>query len=304
MAFDPGCGIESRIVKAMADSIRHRGPDDEGLYDGGQAVLGHRRLSIIDLAGGHQPMANEDGTVWIVFNGEIYNFQELRGELVARGHRFRTHSDTEVIVHLYEEYGADCVTRLRGMFAFAIWDERSRTLLLARDRVGIKPLYYTVLDGQLLFASEIKALLRHPGVERRVNAPAIDSFLLHLYGPGEETALAGIYRLLPGHHLVAKDGRMSVTRYWDLRFPDQPMQGTEDEIARDLVALLKDTVREHMISDVPVGVLLSGGVDSTAMLGFAVEETRQAVKTFTVGFLRPGNHGRTALCPDRRAALR
>jgi asparagine synthase (glutamine-hydrolysing) len=288
MAFDPGRGIEPRIVKAMADAIRHRGPDDEGLYDGGQAVLGHRRLSIIDLAGGHQPIANEDGTAWIVFNGEIYNFQELRGELVARGHRFQTHSDTEVIVHLYEEYGADCVTRLRGMFAFAIWDERTRTLLLARDRVGIKPLYHTVLDGQLLFASEIKALLRHPGVVRRVNASAVDSFLMHLYGAGEETAVAGIYRLLPGHHLVAKDGRMSVTRYWDLRFPDQLMLGTEEEVARDLVVLLKDTVREHMISDVPVGVLLSGGVDSTAMLSFAVEETRQAVKTFTVGFSSQG----------------
>jgi asparagine synthase (glutamine-hydrolysing) len=288
VAFDRGRTVEPRIVKAMADSIRHRGPDDEGLYAGGQAVLGHRRLSIIDLATGHQPIANEDGTVWIVFNGEIYNYRELQRELLAKGHRFQTHSDTEVIVHLYEEYGPDCVSRLRGMFAFAIWDERNRSLFLARDRVGIKPLYYTVIDGQLLFASEIKALLQHPGMVRGVNLRALDSFVMHQYVPGADTAIAGVQRLLPGHHLVVKDGRVSITQYWDLRFPTQPMQGTEAQIARDLVALLKDTVREHMISDVPVGVLLSGGVDSAAMLSFAVEETQQAVKTFTVGFSDKG----------------
>jgi asparagine synthase (glutamine-hydrolysing) len=284
VAFDRDRTVEPRIVKAMADSIRHRGPDDEGLYAGGQAVLGHRRLSIIDLATGHQPIANEDETVWIVFNGEIYNFQELRRDLLAKGHRFKTNSDTEVIVHLYEEYGSDCVSRLRGMFAFAIWDKRNRSLFLARDRVGIKPLYYTIIDGQLLFASEIKALLQHPGAVRRVNVHALDSFLMHQYGPGADTAIAGVQRLLPGHHLVVKDGRVSITQYWDLRFPVQPMRGTEKQIARDLVALLEDTVREHMISDVPVGVLLSGGVDSTAMLSFAVEETQRAVKSFTVGF--------------------
>lgn len=288
VAFDRARTIEPRLVKLMADSIRHRGPDDEGLYAGGQAALGHRRLSIIDLHSGHQPITNEDGTVWIVFNGEIYNYRELRRELIARGHRLQTQSDTEVIVHLYEEYGADCVKHLRGMFAFAIWDARARTLMLARDRVGIKPLYYTVVDGQLLFASEIKALLTHPQVQRRVNLPALDSFLMHHYGPGEETALAGVQRLLPGHHLVVKDGQVAVTQYWDLRFPDRPMQGSEDEIAHRLVALLKDSVREHMIADVPVGVLLSGGVDSTAMLSFAVEETQQTIKTFTVGFSEPG----------------
>jgi asparagine synthase (glutamine-hydrolysing) len=288
VAFDRARTIEPRLVKAMADSIRHRGPDDEGLHAGGQAVLGHRRLSIIDLHGGHQPITNEDGTVWIVFNGEIYNYRELRRSLIAKGHRLQTQSDTETIVHLYEEYGADCVKHLRGMFAFAIWDARQRTLLLARDRVGIKPLYYTVVDGLLLFASEIKALLQHPAVPRRVNLPALDSFLMHHYGPGEETALAGIRRLLPGHHLVVKDGRVVVTQYWDLRFPEQPMQGSEDEIAQALVALLEDSVREHMIADVPVGVLLSGGVDSTAMLSFAVEQTPQPVKTFTVGFSEPG----------------
>jgi asparagine synthase (glutamine-hydrolysing) len=288
VAFDPARTIEPRLVKEMADSIRHRGPDDEGLYAGGQAVLGHRRLSIIDLNSGHQPITNEDGTVWIVFNGEIYNYRELRQLLIAKGHRLQTQSDTEVIVHLYEEYGADCVKHLRGMFAFAIWDARARTLLLARDRVGIKPLYYTVVDGQLLFASEIKALLKHPQVHRRVNLPALDSFLMHNYGPGEDTALIGIRRLLPGHHLVVKDAQVAINQYWDLSFPSQPMRGSEEEIAHALVDLLKDSVREHMIADVPVGVLLSGGVDSTAMLSFAVEQTKQAVKTFTVGFSEPG----------------
>ena len=288
VAFDRARTIEPRLVKAMADSIRHRGPDDEGIHDGGQAVLGHRRLSIIDLHSGHQPITNEDGTVWIVFNGEIYNYRELRQGLIANGHHLQTQSDTETIVHLYEEYGADCVTHLRGMFAFAIWDARQRKLVLARDRVGIKPLYYTVVDGLLLFASEIKALLQHPAVQRRVNAAALDSFLMHHYGPGEDTALVGIRRLLPGHHLVVEDGRVVTTQYWDLRFPEEPMRGSEDEIAQALVALLKDSVREHMIADVPVGVLLSGGVDSTAMLSFAVEQTHQPIKTFTIGFSEPG----------------
>jgi asparagine synthase (glutamine-hydrolysing) len=284
VALDHEGRADARLVQAMADSIRHRGPDDEGLYAGGQAALGHRRLSIIDLAGGKQPIGNEDGTVWIVFNGEIYNFRELRRDLEGKGHRFQTHSDTEVIVHLYEQYGPDAVSRLQGMFAFAIWDERARTLFLARDRVGIKPLYYTVCEGQLLFASEIKALLRHPGVRRVVDPQAIDSFIAHHYGPGAGTAIAGIRRLLPGHHLTVRDGRVTVTEYWDLRFDPAPAPRSEAAAAEDLVALLRDTVRGHMISDVPVGVLLSGGVDSTAMLSFAVEETPQAVKTFTMGF--------------------
>jgi asparagine synthase (glutamine-hydrolysing) len=286
-AFDPARTIDPARVKSMADSIRHRGPDDEGIHAGGQAVLGHRRLSIIDLSSGHQPISNEDGSVWIVFNGEIYNYRELRQDLLSKGHRFSTNSDTEVIVHLYEQYGVECVSRLNGMFAFAIWDQRERALFLARDRVGIKPLYITEADGQLLFASEIKALLTHPAVERRVRLDAIDSFLMHLYGPGEDTMLAGIRRLLPGHYLLLKDGRVRIAQYWDLRFPAQPIAASEEEAAEQLMALLKDAVRGHMISDVPVGVLLSGGVDSTAMLSLAVEETQQVVKTFTVGFSDP-----------------
>jgi asparagine synthase (glutamine-hydrolysing) len=288
VAFDTSRTVEPRFVQAMTDSIRHRGPDDDGLYAGGQAVLGHRRLAIIDLHRGHQPITNEDGTVWIVFNGEIYNYRELRQDLIARGHRLKTLSDTEVIVHLYEEHGAACVEHLRGMFAFAIWDARQRRLLLARDRVGIKPLYYTIADGLLLFASEIKALLTHPAVQRRAEPRAIDSFLMHNYVPGEDTALAGIRRLLPGHHLVLEGGGIAVTRWWDLHFPDQPMRGSEDELTQALSTLLEDAVREHMIADVPVGVLLSGGVDSTAMLSFAAEQTQRPVQTFTVGFSEPG----------------
>jgi asparagine synthase (glutamine-hydrolysing) len=288
VAFDGSRTIEPRLVQRMADSIRHRGPDDEGLHVGGQAVLGHRRLSIIDLNSGHQPISNEDGSVWIVFNGEIYNYKELARGLRARGHQFRTQSDTEVIVHLYEEHGPDGVEHLRGMFAFAIWDARRRRLLLARDRVGIKPLYYAVADGCLLFGSEIKAILEHPAMERRVNLAALDTFLMHHYGPGEETAFSGVRRLLPGHHLVVEDGRVEVTQYWDLRFPAQPMRGSEGEIAHALVELLDESVRDHMIADVPVGVLLSGGVDSTAMLSFAVGHTDKAVKTFTIGFDEPG----------------
>ena len=243
LAFDPANRIDPHLVKRMADTIRHRGPDDEGLHVGGQVVLGHRRLSIIDLSRGHQPIGNEDGSVQIVFNGEIYNFQELRQDLLARGHRFQTGSDTEVIVHLYEEYGVDCLPRLRGMFAFAIWDARERTLFLARDRVGIKPLYYTVLDGALLFASEIKALLSYPGVERRVNPHAIDRFLMHYYCPGEDTAIAGVRRLLPGHYLLARDGKMCIERYWDLQFARTFAGKSENEAAERLVALLGDTVR-------------------------------------------------------------
>jgi asparagine synthase (glutamine-hydrolysing) len=301
IAFDRNRAIDPAIVKAMTDSIRHRGPDGEGLYVGGHVVLGHRRLSIIDIEGGAQPIPNEDSTVWIVFNGEIYNFRQLRRDLVARGHRFRTHSDTEVIVHLYEEFGNDCVTRLQGMFAFAIWDGREQTLLLARDRTGIKPLYYTVVDGQLVFASEIKALLQHPAVSRRADLQALDSFLMHRYVPGENTALLGIRRLLPAHRLIVTEGRVSSSQYWNLDFSAHARRGSEGEIAGELMGLLRDVVHGHMISDVPVGVLLSGGVDSSAVLSLAVEETNRPVKTFTVGF---SDQGVTDERPYARIAAR
>lgn len=284
VALDSNTVVEPAVVKQMMRTIAHRGPDDDGIYVNPQAVLGHRRLAIIDLSTGKQPISNEDDTLWIVFNGEIYNFKELRAGLISKGHTFRTHSDTEVILHLYEEHGPDCVSKLYGMFAFALWDDKTKALLLARDRVGIKPLYYAVAGGHLLFGSEIKALLADPSVTREVNAPTIDNFLTHLYCPGPETMLRGILKLEPGHYLMLRNGQITTRQYWDLRFDGPPNKASADTIARDLVALLKETVRGHMIADVPVGVLLSGGVDSTAMLSFAVEETQQDVKSFTIGF--------------------
>jgi asparagine synthase (glutamine-hydrolysing) len=219
-----------------------------------------------------------------VFNGEIYNYRELRSELLQKGHRFSTHSDTEVIVHLYEEYGSECVSRLRGMFAFALWDARSKVLFLARDRVGIKPLYYSLNNTGLTFASEIKALLVDPAIAREIDPQLIDRFLTYLFTPGAETLVRGIRKLEPGHWLLLKDGTVTVRQYWDLQFTPRPKNGDFRAATEELTSLIRKTVSDHMISDVPVGVLLSGGVDSTAMLSFAVQETGQKVNTFTVGF--------------------
>ena len=212
--------VSPALVKAMADTIYHRGPDDEGYYVSGPIGLGFRRLSIIDLQSGHQPVSNEDGTVQIIFNGEIYNYQELRAFLLSKGHVFKTQSDTEVIVHLYEELGPQCVEKLRGMFAFAIWDENTKTLFLARDRVGIKPLYYCLTETSLVFASEIKAILADPSIDREIAPEMIDRFLTFLYMPGEETLLKGIRKLAPGHYLLVKDGKTVIEQYWDLRFAE------------------------------------------------------------------------------------
>ncbi len=274
------------FVRAMADMIAHRGPDDDGYYFSGPVGLGFRRLAIIDLATGHQPLSNEDGTIWIVFNGEIYNYIELREFLQSKGHTFKTRTDTEVIVHLYEEFGADCVSRLRGMFAFAIWDDREQQLLLARDRVGIKPLYYRLSNQSLIFASEIKAILADPEVEAEVVPRMIDRFLTFYYVPGEETLLRNIFKLAPGCFMVVKDGRATVRQYWDLQFAPAPRSVREAEA--ELTTLLEECVRMHMISDVPVGFLLSGGVDSTAMLGMAVGKTEHELGSFTLGFSAPG----------------
>jgi asparagine synthase (glutamine-hydrolysing) len=279
-----GVPIDPDEVRGMMRTIVHRGPDADGLFQSPQAVLGHRRLSIIDLDSGRQPIANEDETMWIVFNGEIYNYRELREDLCRKGHVFRTNSDTEVIVHLYEEYGVDCVSLLSGMFAFAIWNSRSRSFFLARDRVGIKPVYYAHHAGRLYFASELKAILACPGIERTVEPQAIDDFLTYMYGPGSSTMLRGIYKLLPGHWMRVEAGRTTVRQYWDLEFSQARANRTEASLSEELVALLDDVVRGHMISDVPVGVLLSGGVDSTAMLSYAVDHTDQQINTFTVGF--------------------
>jgi asparagine synthase (glutamine-hydrolysing) len=246
--------------------------------------MGHTRLSIIDLKTGAQPIANEDNTIWIVYNGEIYNFQPLRSRLIELGHVFRTHTDTEVIVHLYEEYGVDCLSMLRGMFAFALWDDRTKVLFCARDRVGIKPFYYADTGRAFLFGSEIKALLADPELDREVNRAAIDMFLTFTYLPGTETLFARVHKLEPGHYLLVRDGRILRRQYWDLGFVAPAHTLSFDEAAEALATLLRRTVKEHMVSDVPVGVLLSGGVDSTAILSCAVENTSKRIQTFTIGF--------------------
>jgi asparagine synthase (glutamine-hydrolysing) len=284
LAFDHREIISPSLVKAMADTIQHRGPDDEGYYVSGPVGLGFRRLSIIDLKSGHQPLSNEDGSIWIVFNGEIYNYQELRSFLLTRGHVFKTRTDTEVIVHLYEEFGSGCLEKLRGMFAFAIWDANTKSLFMARDRVGIKPLYYCLTDKSVVFASEIKAILADPSVQRQVAPEFIDRFLTFQYMPGEDTLLEGIRKLAPGHYLVATDGNASIRQYWDLQFEESRAHTSIERTEAELLSLLSEAVKLHMIADVPVGVLLSGGVDSTGLLSLAVDQTDKRISTFTVGF--------------------
>lgn len=276
--------VDPSLVRHMMDEMIHRGPDDGGIYAEQRIALGHRRLSIIDLSTGKQPISNEDGTVWIVFNGEIYNYGQLRNELLQAGHRFQTQTDTEVIVHLYEQYGEHCVDRLSGMFAFAIWDVRKKRLFLARDRVGIKPLYYSVNEKGLVFASEIKALLADPSVKREIDPQTIDKFLTFFYTPGPETMFRSIQKLPPGHFLICEDGKSQLHQYWDLAFVSEARKWSLNDTTAELAGLLREAVRSHMISDVPVGVLLSGGVDSTGLLSFCAEETNKKVKTFTIGF--------------------
>jgi asparagine synthase (glutamine-hydrolysing) len=276
--------VHPQLIKRMKDEIAHRGPDGDGDFFSGPIGLGHRRLSIIGLESGAQPMSNEDHSVWVVYNGEIYNFKELRSELEACGHIFKSNTDTEVIVHLYEELGVELVKRLRGMFAFALWDERKQFLLLARDRVGIKPLYYVNTGKALVFGSEIKSLLVDPTVERKIDPRAIDRFLTYYYLPGEETLFEGIRKLDPGHFITVHNGRVTKRQYWDLHFEISPRWTRFEDAVEELKMLLRDTVRDHMISDVPIGVLLSGGVDSTGVLRYAGEQTDKRISTFTVGF--------------------
>jgi asparagine synthase (glutamine-hydrolysing) len=286
--FEKSASVQPALIRAMMDPIRHRGPDDEGLHIGSQVGLGFRRLAIIDLNSGHQPLSNENGTIWIVFNGEIYNYRELRKFLLSKGHVFKTQTDTEVIVHLYEELGPQCLEKLRGMFAFALWDENKKTLFLARDRVGIKPLYYSLIDNSIVFASEIKAILADPAIKRTLAPEIIDRFLTFLYVPGEETLLKGIRKLAPGHYLLAKDGKTEIQQYWDLRFVKPSDRLSLKDAENELSSLLAETVELHMIADVPVGVLLSGGVDSTAVLSCAADSTDKEISTFTVGFADSG----------------
>jgi len=279
-----GGPVHETEVRAMCGALRHRGPDAEGVYLAPGVGLGVRRLSIIDLRTGDQPVRNEDGTAWVVFNGEIYNYRELRRDLEARGHRFSTSSDTEPIVHLYEDRGAACVNALRGMFGLAVWDQARRTLLLARDRLGIKPLYYTEVGGRLAFASELKALLQLPEVEARVDWRALGSLLTTLYTPADQSILAGVRKLEPGHVLVARPGRdIRIARYWDVHF--DPEEGrSEADVAAELRDLLEESVRLHLASDVPLGAFLSGGIDSGSVVALMSRATAGPVKTFSIGF--------------------
>ena len=264
----------------------HRGPDDHGEYIDGRVGIGMRRLSIIDLQGGRQPISNEDGTIWVVLNGEIYNYRQLRNDLVARGHHFRTTSDTEVIVHLFEEFGEECVHRLRGMFAFAIWDARRQALMLARDRLGIKPLYYASLPEGLVFASELKALLTHPGISRELDPKAVAEYFTHLCVPGEMSIFKLIRKLLPAHVLTYRDGQLRLTRYWHVQ-PNSDESRSEDEWVEQVRERLRETVELHLVADVPVGAFLSGGLDSGAMVALMARASADPVRTFTVGFTTP-----------------
>lgn len=283
--FERDRPVSADLIRRMTDAIAHRGPDGEGRYVSGPVGLGHRRLAIIDVsAAGAQPMSNEDGSVWITFNGEIYNYAELRHRLIQRGHVFRSHTDTEVIVHLWEQHGVECVEHLRGMFAFGVWDANRQSLFLARDRVGIKPLYFAETRSGLTFASEIKALLCDPDVSRAVSLEAIDRFLTYAYLPGSGTMFERIHKLDPGHYLLVAAGVTTRRQYWDLSYEPSDRFRSIDEAAEALDALVRETVKGHMISDVPVGFLASGGVDSTALLSYAVEETDKPIQTFTVGF--------------------
>ncbi len=277
--------VDESLVKQMRDRLAHRGPDDAGIFRGGSVGLGHRRLSIVDLGGGGQPMSNEDDTIWIAFNGEIYNHRDFRPVLEARGHRYRTSSDTETIIHLYEEYGPRAVEHLRGMFAFAIWDSNSRRLVLARDRLGIKPLYYALTDdGTIYFASEIKALLETEDIRASLNYAALSDYAANRYTSGEETLFCGIKRLLPGHTLTWRDGRVEIERYWDLSFAKGQESLSESRYVEQFDELFCESVRLRLMSDVPLGMFLSGGIDSSAIASVMSEMVSEPIKTFSVAF--------------------
>ena len=275
---------EREILEKMNAAIRHRGPDDDGFYLKENVALGMRRLAIIDLAHGKQPIHNADQTKWIVFNGEIYNYRELRADLERRGHEFYTDSDTEAIVHLYDEYGADCVQHLRGMFAFAIWDEIDKSLFIARDRVGKKPLLYSHQpNGDLIFGSEFQALLAHPDVSREINYAAIDDYLSYLCVPAPQTVFKQIRKLEPAHWMRWKDGQIETKRYW---LPDfsKKIKISQIEAEEETLRILRESTKLRMISEVPLGAFLSGGVDSSTVVALMAEESSQPVKTFSIGF--------------------
>jgi asparagine synthase (glutamine-hydrolysing) len=276
--------IDEALLRKMTSCLSHRGPDDEGLYIKGNVSLGHRRLSIIDLSQfAHQPMSNEDGTIWIVYNGEIYNFLELRDVLIKKGHTFRSRSDTETIIHLYEEYGPECLVYLKGMFAFALWDVKKQLLFLARDRIGKKPLYYWHSPNTFVFVSEIKSILQDDNFQRKPDYTAIHHYLTYQYVPSPWTAFGGIKKLPPAHYLVLKNGNIEVKRYWKLSYlPKNKIN--EKDLKHEIIERLKEAVRIRLISDVPLGAFLSGGIDSSATVAMMSRIMSEPVKTFSIGF--------------------
>jgi asparagine synthase (glutamine-hydrolysing) len=281
---DPRRRVERDTLAEMNSQIVHRGPDDDGFFVEGNVGLAIRRLSIIDVKTGHQPISNEDGSLWIVYNGEIYNHQELRAQLQARGHCYRTRSDTETIIHLYEEYGSDCVKHLRGMFAFAIWDRRRRKLFIARDRLGIKPFYYRYDGGKFLFGSEMKAILVYPGVRAEFNRSTLAEYLAFGYIAGSETMYTGIQKLPPGNTLeLDESGQLKIAPYWDLPVVDDDIKPREYYV-RTYRELLEQCVSSHLMSDVPLGVFLSGGLDSSAVAALTTKIRREPIETFAVGY--------------------
>jgi asparagine synthase (glutamine-hydrolysing) len=275
--------VDRDVVARMCAAIRHRGPDEDGFYFNGSVGLGMRRLSIIDLKSGQQPIHNQDRTAWIVFNGEIYNYRELREKLEKLGHTFYTNSDTEAIVHAYDRYGTDCPKHLRGMFAFAIWDERTHELFLARDRVGKKPLLYAQVNGQFIFGSEFSALLLHPDVSREVHPEAIHHYLSFMCVPAPLTAYRAIRKLEPGHSLRYSKGEIRTERYWQPDF-SRKLDLSEQEAGERTIELLRDAVKVRLMSEVPLGAFLSGGIDSSAVVALMSEESSTPVKTFSIGF--------------------
>ncbi|MBM4195264.1 MAG: asparagine synthase (glutamine-hydrolyzing) [Gemmatimonadetes bacterium] len=282
--FDPARPVEPALLERMHKVIEHRGPDDAGVYHDGPIGLVNRRLAIIDLsAAGHGPMPNARGDVWITYNGEVYNFQALRAELEAEGVRFRSRTDTEVVLALYERDGVDCLRRLRGMFAFAIWDARTRTLFLARDRAGKKPLVYYQDRERFLFASEPKSILEDPDVPVAADTEAVHHYLTYGYVPSPHSAFRGFRKLPPAHYALVRDGRLTVERYWTLRYEPKPRL-TEDEWCERIVGEMREAVRLRMIADVPLGAFLSGGIDSSAVVALMAEMSSQPVKTFSIGF--------------------
>lgn len=289
-----GKPIDSNLIKRMCQKMVHRGPDDEGIFIGpGSKVqsskinvgLGHRRLSIIDLSeAGHQPMCNEDESVWIVYNGEIYNFLEIRERLEGKGHIFKSHTDTEVIIHAYEQWGYDCINHFRGMFAFGIWDDRKKRLCLARDRMGVKPLFYSFKNKNLVFASTLQSLIQDEDISKEIDMSAIDYYLTYSYIPAPYSIFKEIRKLPPAHFLIWEDGNISIHKYWDLDFSQKLVSGEREDVTEGILERLREAVKIRLISDVPLGVFLSGGIDSSAIVALTSGLMNEPVKTFSIGF--------------------